>query len=335
MEISSSSPTVILSCLIMKEMLWSDSVFLDYERNVVVMRFPRIPDGPRNYPASASSVMLPLSASDAFQRTKIMICGGAPLDSYNLTITGIYIDTLQSCGRIVITDDPNADWAMENMPAPRVTEDMLLLPTGEILIINGAEKGCAGYGQATNPALVPYLYRPDALPRQRFSVLAKSTIPGMYHSTAFVLPDGSIFVGGSNTDSRYNFSSITMFPTELRLQAYNPYYLDDSSLMPTIIYVLPSSLTYGGTFKVHFSVPTNANNDNNISISNNNIHFNIYPPTFTTYSFSMHQRLLLLAFATPQLEVVGGGGNIYSALVTTPPTPVAASPRYYMLFVLK
>lgn len=300
-----------------------DSILLDYQRNVVVRHFPRIPDGPRNYPTTASSVMLPLSASDAFRRTEIMICGGAPVDSYNLSLAGIFIDALQSCGRMVITD-PNADWAMENMPAPRVVGDMLLLPTGEILIINGAEKGCAGYGQATNPALAPYLYRPNALPGQRFSVLASSTVPRMYHSTAIVLPDGRIFVGGSNPNKNYNFT--VTFPTELRLQAYSPYYLDESSLKPTIISVLPASVTYGGSFKVQFA----ANNHHNISIQ-----FNIYPPTFTTHSFSMHQRLLLLASATPQLELVGGAGqNIYSALVTAPPTPVAAPPGYYMLFVL-
>eukprot|EP00253_Pinus_taeda_P006202 PITA_06202 len=133
-----------------------DSILLYYQRNVVVRHFPRIPDGPRNYPTTASFVMLQLSASDAFRRTEIMICGGAPVESYNLSLAWIFTDALQICGRMVITD-PNADWAMENMPAPRVLGDMLLLPTGEILIINGAEKGCAGYGQATNPAPSPYL----------------------------------------------------------------------------------------------------------------------------------------------------------------------------------
>ena len=152
---------------------------------------------------------------------------------------------------------------MENMPAPRVMGDMLILPNGEILIINGAEKGTAGWELATNPALAPYLYRPNALAGQRFTVLVATTIPRMYHSTANVLPDGRIFVGGSNTHVGYVFSGTT-FPTELRLEAYSPYYLDESysTWRPTIVFLSnQDSVTYGTRFMVQFTVSNyDANN---------------------------------------------------------------------------
>ena len=257
-----------------------DSILFDYRKNSVVKTFPTMPGGPRNCPSSGSSAVLPLSASDGFQRIEILICGGAPDSGYTSANARNFVNALQSCGRIVITD-PNPVWAMENMPAPRVMGDMLILPNGEILIINGAEKGTACWELATNPALAPYLYRPNALAGQRFTVLAATTIPRMYHSTANVLPDGRIFVGGSNTHVGYVFSGTT-FPTELRLEAYSPYYLDESysTSRPTIVSLSnQDSVTYGTRFTVQFTVS---------NYDANNIEFNIYSPSFTTHAYSMN-----------------------------------------------
>jgi len=297
-----------------------DSILLDYKSKSVVKTFPTIPDGPRNYPSSGSSVMLPLTASDGFQRVEILICGGAPANGYTSANAGNFLDALQSCGRIVITD-PNPSWTMENMPAPRVMGDMLILPNGEILIINGAQKGTSGWEIGRSPALAPYLYRPDALAGQRFTELAASTIPRMYHSTSNVLPDGRIFVGGSNPHFGYDFSGV-LFPTELRLEAYSPYYLDNSysAFKPMIVSLSTESLTYGGAFTVTFSVA---------NYVPNNIQFNIYSPSFTTHAFSMNQRLLVLASTAPN-----GVGAVYVTTVTAPPSSIAAPPGYYMLFVV-
>jgi hypothetical protein len=295
-----------------------DSILLDYTRNRVVKTFPRMPDGPRNYPSTGSSVMLPLSASDGFQRVEILICGGAPDNGYASANAKKFVHALQSCGRIVITDS-KPGWAMENMPAPRVMGDMLILPNGEILIINGAQRGTAGWKLGKSPALAPYLYRPNALSGKRFTVLAASSIPRMYHSSSNVLPDGRIFVGGSNPFFGYVFSGV-QFPTELRLEAYSPYYLDKSysTLRPTI--VSTDSVRYGKTFRVRFYV-------SNYSASN--IHFNIYAPPFTTHTNSMNQRLLKLATTSTKRRK-----GIYVAKVTAPPNSIAAPPGYYMLFVV-
>jgi hypothetical protein len=74
---------------------------------------------------------------------------------------------------------------MEVMPMPRVMSDMLLLPTGEVLIINGAMNGTAGWEDAVNPVFNPVLYRPNEPdPTQKFLVLNPSKIPRMYHSSA-------------------------------------------------------------------------------------------------------------------------------------------------------
>ncbi|TXG67373.1 hypothetical protein EZV62_008648 [Acer yangbiense] len=41
-------------------------------------------------------------------------------------------------------------WQKVMMPSPRVMGDMLLLPTGDVLVINGAKRGTAGSNQVTS-----------------------------------------------------------------------------------------------------------------------------------------------------------------------------------------
>lgn len=300
-----------------------DSILLNYKNNVVVKTYPTIPgNGPRNYPSTGSSVMLPLSASDGFQKVEVLVCGGCPDNGYASAQAGNFIDAQNDCGRMVITD-PNPVWTMETMPSPRTMGDMLLLPTGEVIIINGAQKGVAGWDMATAPVFSPALYRPTAALGSRFFSLASTTIARMYHSSASLLADGRVLVGGSNPHFGYVLTG-TAFPTELRLESYRPYYLDASFniMRPRIVSVTARSpIPYGATFTVSFSVA-------NLSPAGV-VQVNIYAPSFTTHSHSMNQRLLTLATSAPALF-----RNVYSMTVTAPPSGVAAPPGYYMLFVV-
>ncbi|MCO5547029.1 hypothetical protein L7F22_000470 [Adiantum nelumboides] len=297
------------------------SVLLDYKANRIVQTFPDMPGGGgRNYPSSGSAVMLPLNAADNFQKVEIMICGGAPDGSF-LQAPKVQVEALRSCGRMVITDAKPA-WVMEDMPMARVMGDMLILPTGEILIINGARTGAAGWTNAANPNFSPVLYRPAAPTRARFTVLANSSIPRLYHSTASVLPDGRVLVGGSNPNVGYEFN--VTFPTELRMEAYSPYYLDAAlaTLRPGAVTLSKTMVGYMDKLQVIFSVATNQ--------STINLEFRLYAPPFTTHTTSMNQRQLVLAASS--LRSLGAGG--FSATVSSPPTPIAAPPGYYLLFVL-
>lgn len=145
----------------------------------------------------------------------------------------------------------------------------------------------------------------------------------MYHSTASILADARILVGGSNPHSSYVFTG-TPYPTELRLESFSPYYLDPAytNLRPTITSVSSTSIGYGAAFNVEFSL-------NSTSV---NVQVNIYAPPFTTHSHSMNQRLLTLAISTPTL--LPNSANVYSLSVTAPPSGVAAPPGYYMMFVV-
>ncbi|KAL4584224.1 hypothetical protein LXL04_008816 [Taraxacum kok-saghyz] len=47
------------------------------------------------------------------------------------------------------------------MPLARVMGDMLLLPNGHVLLINGASAGVVGWELGRNPVLSPIVYQPD------------------------------------------------------------------------------------------------------------------------------------------------------------------------------
>ncbi|KAJ7525143.1 hypothetical protein O6H91_17G038300 [Diphasiastrum complanatum] len=294
-----------------------DSILYDYTTNTVVRTYPTIPGEPRNYPSAGSSVLLPLTASDGFQTAEVVVCGGAQYGAF--LNTQKFLTASDSCGRITVTD-ANPGWAMETMPTPRTMGDMVLLPTGDVLIINGAQNGCQGWGNAKNPALSPVLYTPAAAAGKRFTTLAATTIPRVYHSTANLLPDARILVAGSNTHQFYTLTGV--FPTELRIEAFSPDYLSatNNKHKPTIINSPTAAVSYGTTFTVGFSVPT---------APKNNIEMNLVSTPYTTHSFSQGQRLVKLGVS----KQVAAGKN-FQVTVAAPTSNVIAPAAYYMMFAV-
>ncbi|KAJ4835960.1 hypothetical protein Tsubulata_037126 [Turnera subulata] len=301
------------------------AILFDYGKNKVVKTYPTIPGGePRSYPSTGSAVLLPLkNLQSGAVEAEVLVCGGAPVGSYNQAMKGSFIKALDTCGRIKITD-PNPQWAMETMPYPRVMGDMTLLPNGDVLIINGAAAGTAGWEFGRNPVLNPVLYQTDKPAGSRFESQNPTTIPRVYHSTAILLRDGRVLVGGSNPHIYYNFSGV-LFPTELRLEAFYPSYLDAqfNNLRPKIVYPLSqASISYGQKLKVRFQVTG--------AITNSSVSVTMVAPSFTTHSFSMNQRLLVLG----NEGVTNVGPARYDVQVTAPPSGVIAPSGYYMLFVV-
>ncbi|XP_018833321.1 aldehyde oxidase GLOX-like [Juglans regia] len=304
-----------------------DSILFNLRRNRVVKTFPQIPGaGSRNYPSSGSSVILPLDHRDGFQKVEVMVCGGAASGAYKAAGEGRYLKGLSSCGRMVITGNKHK-WNMENMPGPRLLNDMLILPTGDILIINGAQSGCGGSNNARNASLQPYLYKPNSRLGRRFSVLKSTKIARMYHSTAIVLPDGRILVAGSNPNNRYASRNVA-YPTELRLQAFVPQYMgreyhNNRPINVTIHYGDhgEDGVKYGREFRVGFSLGTKPSNG---------VEFNVYAPPVTTHSISMNQRMLKLKCRSMERAKDGR----MDAIVQAPPSSNVAPPGYFMLTVV-
>ncbi|RCV34358.1 hypothetical protein SETIT_7G153800v2 [Setaria italica] len=306
------------------------AILFDYKSGSVVRRYPTLGDGaPRNNPNAGSSVLLPLKP-DATE-AEVLICGGAPASSNDAVERGQFPPALRTCGRIKITDpDPAAAWVMEDMPSPRVMGDMILLPNGEVLIINGATDGIAGWGKANTFNPTPVIYRPDFPSEPR---PAGAPRPRMYHSSAVLLRDGRVMLGGSNPHEGYVFRNVK-YPTELSLEAFSPDYLDasDDERRPNIV---DPSLT---------GAPVNVNSRDQlmlpfrVPVLDPVVSVTMVAPSFTTHTYAQNQRLLFLQAQVNKAQLPGVGGAIlptdaYVATVTMP-TNVLAPPGYYMLFVV-
>ncbi|ERM96279.1 aldehyde oxidase GLOX [Amborella trichopoda] len=303
------------------------AVLFDYNGNRVLRELPAIPGGePRNYPSSGSSVLLPLTLTgEAGQETdpEILLCGGAPFGSFDKAVQGEFLEASSTCGRIRPMD-PQAQWAMETMPMGRVMGDMLLLPNGEVLIINGAGNGTAGWEFGRNPVKTPVIYSPSLPLGQRFQVLNPSSTPRLYHSTATVIPDGRVLVGGSNPHTLYQFYN-QEFPTDLSLEAFLPPYLSMQHLTrrPRIVSSYTQPLSYAQPTEVMYFLAD--------PLPMGEITVRLLAPSFTTHSFGMNQRLLTLKVAG---EVVQLSLFTYRVTVLAPPNPNIAPPGYYMMFVV-
>ncbi|WOG91962.1 hypothetical protein DCAR_0311217 [Daucus carota subsp. sativus] len=301
------------------------SILFDYAKNVVVRTYPDIPGGdPRSYPSSGSAVLLPLKNLQGNKtEAEVLVCGGAPKGGYISAENGNFLQALDTCGKIKITD-PKPQWVMEKMPMARVMGDMVLLPDANVLIINGGSKGTAGWEVGRDPVFTPVLYKPNNPVGSRFETQNPSNIPRMYHSTAILLSDGRVLVGGSNPHIYYNFTGV-LFPTELSLESFCPAYSDPASanLRPTIISPAShSKIGYGQQIPIRFTVPGRVNRDL--------VTVTMVAPAFTTHSFSMNQRLLVIGSGNATII----GRSNYQIRVTTPRTGNLAPAGYYMIFVV-
>ncbi|KAF8637421.1 hypothetical protein AX17_002916 [Amanita inopinata Kibby_2008] len=196
---------------------------------------PDLPNGVRvTYPMAGTGLLLPLSPDNNYE-PEILICGGSTIDdrkeSYKISSKE---PASPQCQRITLTQDGiSAGWQVEHMPEARIMPDAVLLPTGEILIVNGAGSGISGYGNvvdqvggsnADQPVLSPVLYNPRAPPGQRFSKsgMPTSNIPRLYHSVATLTPSGSIMIAGSNPNLD---RSELEYGTEYRVEWIEPPYM--------------------------------------------------------------------------------------------------------------
>ncbi|KAI3771471.1 hypothetical protein L6452_02636 [Arctium lappa] len=294
----------------------------------ITCKHPLLPGGARNYPASGMSALLPLKLNPKNiepVNVEVVVCGGNKPDAFEMVDAKhvkekVFVPALKDCHRIHPMN-PGAVWENEQeMPSERCMGDLLHLPTGDLLMINGAKKGTAAWEDAIDPNFTPILYSPCKPMGKRFREMNPTSIARMYHSSAALLPDTTILVAGSNPHQFYTFNHI--YPTELRVERFSPHYLDRALDIqrPTICERNTNKvLKYGAPFQIVVN-PLKCKK----LLEPGDIKVTLVYPPFTTHGFSQNQRLIV-----PTIQ--GIQNNVVTALA--PPSGNIAPPGYYMMFV--
>lgn len=305
------------------------SILFDAMKNKILRTYPVLAGGSRNYPASGMSALLPiyLNAAGVADTAEVIVCGGNTPDAFHIAETvKQFLPALQDCNRMVITDK-HARWQTELMPSRRTMGDLLNLPNGQLLFINGAQAGTSAWYDGENPNFTPVLYSPHNRPGQRFKVLAATLIPRMYHSSSAVLSNGKIWVSGSNPNEGYRDVGVK-YITDTRVENFSPPYLDPALdvFRPVILDATSAKvLKYNAQFQTSFTI-----NDYKEPLTQNNIKVTLYAPPFTTHGYSMNQRQLVLMPTTLVRDPTG----VYSVAMMAPASGMMAPPGYYLLYVV-
>jgi len=289
-------------------MLW------DPETNGEV-RLPNIPNNViRVYPASGGAAMLPLTPENKYNPT-VLFCGGSDMPepdwgnySYPFRDTWDY-PASKDCQRMTPEplDASSPTWEQDDdMLESRTMGQLVNLPDGTLLIVNGGLNGTAGYAErtlttptygqmpfgmslASGPVFRPSIYDPSAPKGSRWNSegLSTSTIPRLYHSSAILLPDGSVMIAGSNPN--VDFNDTTAFPTTYKVEIFYPLYYKSSRPVPTGI---PKTLSYGGKYFDITVPPSSYSGSANTAAEKTKIM--VIRPGWTTHGMSMGQRALQL-----------------------------------------
>ncbi|KAG6889062.1 hypothetical protein C0995_004106 [Termitomyces sp. Mi166 len=318
----------------------NQTIIYDIEANTETI-LPDIPNGVRvTNPFDGTATLLPLSPP--LYTPEILVCGGSNSSDTTPPVQHSSQDPASDqCSRIVVTPEGiQRGWVVERMPEGRVMPEMILLPDGRILIINGAATGYASTGSVRDPiggksnadhaVLQPVLYDPNAPLGQRFrnDGLPSSEIARVYHSTATLTPNGqtlmrknnltptfrNIFVAGSNPNLNPNIVNNTKFPTEFRAEYLNPPYMNVARPQ---LHNVPATLPFNHAFTVSVVMPP--------GLKTRNVQVALVDLGFSTHAFHSSQRLVFMhAVLSP---------NHDSITIITPPNNRVYPPGPAWIFV--
>jgi hypothetical protein len=176
------------------------------------------------------------------------------------------------------------------MAFPRRRMNLTILADGTILAIGGTRAA----DDATQAVLEAEIWDPQT---ETWSTVAAMTEARMYHSSAVLLPDGRVLVGGGEAAGR------------LRSQIYSPPYLFRGA-RPTIT-AAPATTTYGSSFRID---TPDAASISSVALIRLNA---------ATHAFDQNERYVPLSFTT-------GAGFL---TVTGPASGGVAPPGPYQLVI--
>jgi hypothetical protein len=283
--------------------------------NTIVKELPDLPGDYRTYPNTGGSVLLPLSSVNNWA-PDVVICGGGAYQD-------ITSPTDPSCGRIQPLG-ANPTWELDSMPEGRGMVEGTLLPDSTVIWLNGGNRGAQGFGLMADPTLEALLYDPSKPKGQRFTTLASSSIPRLYHSVALLLLDGTLMVTGSNPVEMPKLQPDAQDPyvTDFRVEIYVPPYLqgDNANKRPTNIVIPTKTIAPNrGEFAVSFTAPAGAQS----------VKVVLYHGGFVTHSVHMGHRML-------ELDVRGwvALSAKQTLFVTSPPSHNVAPAGPYVVYVV-
>lgn len=205
---------------------------------------------------------------------------------------------------IINLNDTTPDWStITSMTYPRKNHNSIILPDRKILVVGGENNN--------GPILTPELLDTDTLTWvQNVTVTNPMEIPRRYHSSALLLPNGKVLLGGGRVVDGGDVED----DTERTMTLFSPTYLSDG--VQPIITSSPTEVTYDEQFSIALSGDT-------------------YPidsmafikPISSTHGYNSEQRYIELEFES---DIQAG-----SYLVTSPLNPNIAPPGIYMFFVMK
>ncbi len=180
------------------------------------------------------------------------------------------------------------------MNIPRYNSNLVILADGTLLEVGGAQTK-----KYSTPVTIPELYDPVA---NTWTEMATEPNPRTYHSTAMLLPDGTVFAGGSDDPAN--------MVAGMQYEIFSPPYLSKGA-RPTIT-TAPTSLGYNQQFTI--TTPDAASITRVAMIR----------PSAVTHDNDFDQRYVDLTFTV-------GNGQITA---TSPLNTNYAPPGYYMLVIV-
>jgi hypothetical protein len=230
-------------------------------------------------------------SSVQYQPGKILYSGGA---------SGITGQTAQAITAVIDTTTGTPTWKqVQPMLYPRVYHTLVTLANGQVLAVGGEQT--SDQSVVTTGVMPTEIWDPVS---QTWSAAAPVSAARNYHSTAVLLPDGTVLSAGGGHFEGLNNAA------EENAQIYSPSYLFNGP-RPTITSA-PASATYGSTISVATPDASSITAVNLVSLGTD------------THQIDMNQHFVPLSFTA-------GPGSLS---VTLPASAATAPPGHYMLFIL-
>lgn len=194
----------------------------------------------------------------------------------------------------------------------------VILPTGEVFFSGGTQNDESDEVRQDNAVKQAELYDPGVnwnagykAGSGSWQTLEEAKVARHYHSTALLLPDGSVWTAGSNgpSDAQNPPSG-----RERRIEVYEPWYFGQQANRPDISNV-PANIGYGYTFRFDFSLAAGASVSRVVLLRCGSV----------THAFNPDQRLVSVPF-----KPFGGS----SLEITVPFMPEVLPPGRYLLWLV-